>query len=157
MKAPTSHLILIPTDPTYVPHDDEAEAAADALEMLLPAAREVSYDMFDDVRFIDAGEAFEAITCPLCGKDAHGWWPSAMDRAAENEFKILTLTAPCCGGNTNLNELNYQPAAAFASFILVATNPGMTKVPQTAVSSVGAALGCAVYELFGNADSQLRS
>jgi uncharacterized protein (DUF58 family) len=47
------YLILIPTDPTYVPSDEQAEAGADALEALLPRADEVSYDMFDDVRFID--------------------------------------------------------------------------------------------------------
>ncbi|GBF58863.1 hypothetical protein PbB2_02552 [Candidatus Phycosocius bacilliformis] len=144
MKVPTSHLILIPTDPTYVPHDDQAEAAADALETLLPAAREVSYDMFDDVRFIDAGEAFEAITCPLCGKDAHGWWPSAMDRAAENEFEDLAVVAACCGGQTNLNALIYQPAASFGCFALVATNAGVGKLAPEALVPIEAALGCAV-------------
>ena len=36
------YLILIPTDPTYVPSDEQAEAGADALEALLlqvPGAR----------------------------------------------------------------------------------------------------------------------
>ena len=93
------YLILIPTDPTYVPSDEQAEAGADALEALLPRADEVSYDMFDDVRFIDAGEAFEAITCPLCGKDTKAWWEGAMDQAAETEFEELGVVAtPVQGG-----------------------------------------------------------
>lgn len=138
------YLILIPTDPSYVPSDEQAEAGADALEALLPRADEVSYDMFDDVRFIDGGEAFEAITCPLCGKDAQAWWEGAMDQAAESEFEDLAVVATCCGGTTNLNALIYQPAAAFARFTLVATNAGVSKVAPEALAPVEAALGCAV-------------
>jgi hypothetical protein len=138
------YLILIPTDPTYVPSDEQAEAGADALEALLPRADEVSYDMFDDVRFIDAGEAFEAITCPLCGKDAKAWWEGAMDQAAETEFEDLAVVATCCGGTTNLNALIYQPAAAFARFTLVATNSRVETLAPEALAPVEAALGCAV-------------
>jgi hypothetical protein len=141
---PLDYLILIPTDPAYIPGEEQAEAGADALEALLPRAEEVTYDMFDDVRFIDAGEAFEAITCPLCGKDAQAWWEGAMDQAAETEFEELALVAACCGGSTNLNALTYQPAAAFARFTLVATNAGVGKLAPEALSQVEAALGCAV-------------
>ncbi len=137
-------LILIPTDPTYVPSEEQAEAGADALEALLPRADEVTYDMFDDVRFIDAGEAFEAITCPLCGKDAQTWWEGAMDQAAETEFEDLAVVASCCGGSTNLNALIYQPAAAFARFTLVATNAGLGKLAPEALVPVETALGCNV-------------
>lgn len=137
-------LILIPTDPTYVPSEAQAEAGADALEALLPRAQEVTYDMFDDVRFIDAGEAFEAITCPLCGKDAQAWWEGAMDQAAESEFEDLSVTATCCGGATNLNALTYQPAAAFGRFTLVATNAGVGKLAAEALVPVETALGCKV-------------
>jgi hypothetical protein len=137
-------LILIPTDPTYVPSEEQAEAGADALEALLPRADEVTYDMFDDVRFIDAGEAFEAITCPLCGKDAQAWWEGAMDQAAESEFEDLAVTATCCGGATNLNALIYQPAAAFARFTLVATKAGVSKLAPEALVLVETALGCNV-------------
>lgn len=138
------YLILIPTDPTYVPSEEQAEAGADALEALLPRADEVSYDMFDDVRFIDGGEAFEAITCPLCGKDAQAWWEAAMDQAAESEFEDLTVVATCCGGTTTLNALKYQPAAAFARFTLVATNSRVETLAPEALAPVEAALGCAV-------------
>jgi len=137
-------LILIPTDPSYVPHEDQAEAGADALEALVPRADEVTYDMFDDVRFIDAGEAFEAITCPLCGKDAKSWWEVAMDQAAEKEFEDLAVTAKCCGGETNLNALTYQPAAHFGRFTLVASHAGVSKLSPEALAPIEAALGCAV-------------
>ena len=138
------YLILIPTDPTYVPSDEQAEAGADALEALLPRADEVSYDMFDDVRFIDGGEAFVAITCPLCGKDAQAWWEGAMDQAAQTEFEDLAVTATCCGGATTLNALNYQPAAAFARFTLVATNSRVETLAPEALAPVEAGLGCAL-------------
>ena len=137
------YLILIPTDPTYVPSEEQAEAGADALEALLPRADEVSYDMFDDVRFIDAGEA-SAITCPLCGKDAKAWWEGAMDQAAETEFEDLAVVATCCGGTTTLNALLYQPAAAFARFTLVATNSRVETLALESLAPVEAALGCAV-------------
>ncbi|WP_313586227.1 hypothetical protein [Aquidulcibacter sp.] len=138
------YLILIPTDPTYVPSDEQAEAGGDALEALLPRADEISYDMFDDVRFIDGGESFEAITCPLCGKDAQAWWEGAMDQAAETEFEDLTVVATCCGGATTLNALLYQPAAAFARFTLVATNARVETLAVESFVPVEAALGCAL-------------
>jgi hypothetical protein len=137
-----NYLILIPTDPTYVPTDEQAEAGADALEALVPDAEEVTYDMFDDVRFIDGGQAFEAITCPLCGKDAQSWWHNAMDKAAEAEFEELACIATCCGGQTNLNALIYQPAAAFTRFTLVATNAGLGGLSGAELAAVGAPLGC---------------
>jgi hypothetical protein len=137
-----NYLILIPTDPTYAPTDEQAEAGADALEALVPDAEEVTYDMFDDVRFIDGGQAFEAITCPLCGKDAQSWWHNAMDKAAEAEFEELACIATCCGGQTNLNALIYQPAAAFTRFTLVATNAGVGGLSGAELAAVGAPLGC---------------
>ncbi|GIU67352.1 hypothetical protein [Candidatus Phycosocius spiralis] len=141
MKA-LSYLILIPTDPIYVPTEEQAETGADALEALMPAAEEVTYDMFDDVRFIDGGQAFEAITCPLCGKDAQAWWHNAMDKAAEAEFEELECTATCCGGQTSLNALIYQPAAAFTRFTLVATNAGVGGLNETDLTAIGVPLGC---------------
>jgi hypothetical protein len=67
-----------------------------------------------------------------------------MDQAAESEFEDLGVVATCCGGTTNLNALIYQPAAAFARFTLVATNPGVGKLGPEALIPVEAALGCAV-------------
>ena len=137
-----NYLILIPTNPTYVPTDEQAEAGADALEALVPAAEEVTYDMFDDVRFIDGAQAFEAITCPLCGKDAQAWWHNAMDKAAEAEFEELACIATCCGGQTNLNALIYRPAAAFTRFTLVATNAGVGSLSGADLATIGVPLGC---------------
>lgn len=137
-------LILIPTDPDMDISEEALEAACDALEVAFPEAEDVSYDIFDEVRFIDPGVAFDSVHCPACGKDAEAWWPAAMDKAARLEFDDLTTTTKCCKTVISLNDMSYSPAAGFARWALVVVNCGMEALSGTARDAVEAALGASV-------------
>jgi hypothetical protein len=120
-----TYLILCAKDPQAQIDETNAESACDALEKLFPDADEVSYDLFDEVRFIDPGQTFDKVTCPACGKDAEPWWSHAMDTAAKSEFEDLIATAKCCGARVSLNDLIYEPNAGFGRFALVVMNAGV--------------------------------
>ena len=137
-------LIIIPNDPDSETTDEAAEAACLALEVALPKAEEVSYDMFDEVRFIDPGVAFDVVHCPACGSDADPWWPAAMDKAARLEFEDLDVVAKCCKAPISLNDMKYAPAAGFARFAIVITNPEVKDLSDTLIQEVSVVLGCGV-------------
>ena len=137
-------LIIIPTDPEIETSDDSAEAACTTLESLFPEAEDVSYDMFDEVRFIDPGVAFDSVHCPACGKDADPWWPAAMDKAARLEFDDLDVVTKCCKAKISLNEMTYVPNAGFARFAIVVVNAGVSSMTGAQKRDVEAALGVTV-------------
>jgi hypothetical protein len=134
-------LIIIPADPDAETSDEIAEAACVALETAFPDADDVSYDMFDEVRFIDPGVAFDSVHCPACGKDADPWWPAAMDKAARLEFDDLDVVTKCCKTAMSLNDMKYAPAAGFARFALVVENADMDALSGTQRDAVEAVLG----------------
>jgi hypothetical protein len=137
-------LIIIPNDPDFETSDDTAEAACVALEAIFPGAQDVSYDMFDEVRFIDPGVAFDSVHCPSCGKDADPWWPAAMDKAARLEFDDLDVVSKCCKAAISLNDMKYAPNAGFARFAIVAGNAGANDMSASQRHSVETALGIGV-------------
>jgi hypothetical protein len=137
-------LIIIPNDPDADTSDDIAEAACEALEAMFPDAQDISYDMFDEVRFIDPGVAFDSVHCPACGKDADPWWPAAMDKAARLEFDDLDVVTKCCKAAISLNDMKYAPAAGFARFAIVVENADMDALSGTQRDAVEAVLGCPV-------------
>jgi hypothetical protein len=137
-------LIIIPNDPDAQTSDDIAEAACVALEAMFPDADDISYDMFDEVRFIDPGVAFDNVHCPACGKDADPWWPAAMDKAARLEFDDLDVVTKCCKASISLNDMTYAPAAGFARFAIVVENAGVVALNQRQSGAVASALGVGV-------------
>jgi hypothetical protein len=137
-------LIIIPNDPDAETSDDIAEAACVALEAAFPNAEDISYDMFDEVRFIDPGVAFDSVHCPACGKDADPWWPAAMDKAARLEFDDLDVVTKCCKAAISLNDMRYAPSAGFARFAIVVVGAGGQDLNASQLLSVEAALGMAV-------------
>lgn len=141
---PTTFLIIIPNDPETDTNEEVAEAACVALEAAFPNATDVSYDLFDEVRFIDPGVAFDGVHCPACGKDADTWWPAAMDKAARLEFDDLELVTPCCKASISLNDMKYAPAAGFARFAIVVESKFAMKLNDEARQNVKTALGCSI-------------
>ncbi|MGW1501690.1 hypothetical protein ACWCQW_24455 [Streptomyces mirabilis] len=75
--------------------------------------------------FIDPGENWCGVRCPVCSSDIEDWWGNAMDTAAlpDGYFDALAVTMPCCSAQTDLNSLDYVEAAGFASYSLVTTDP----------------------------------
>jgi hypothetical protein len=134
-------LIIIPNDPDADVSDEIAEAACVALEGMFPDAEDVSYDLFDEVRLIDPGVAFDSVHCPACGKDADPWWPAAMDKAARLEFDDLDVVTKCCKTAISLNDMKYAPSAGFARFAIVVENADMDALSGTQRDAIEAALG----------------
>jgi hypothetical protein len=141
---PDTFLIIIPAHPDSEVSDEIAEAACGVLETAFPDAEDISYDMFDEVRFIDPGVAFDSVRCPACGKDCDAWWPTAMDKAARLEFDDLDIVTKCCKTAMTLNDITYTPAAGFARLALVVVNSGMDAITGTQRDAIEAALGFGV-------------
>jgi len=116
-------LSVIPVDPEYVP-DHSAQQMGQALfSSFVSKADEIKMFVYDEVHFIEPGENFNSVTCPVCGADISAWWQEAMETAYNQQFTDLTVTTPCCSSTGSLNDLNYDWPAGFASFVLQARNP----------------------------------
>jgi hypothetical protein len=146
-----NYLRYIPIEPGFCPANPAAEAAANMLRRLLPAADEVQTRLTSPVRFVDAGANWEGVTCPACGADAQSWWSDAMSEAAETQFESLEVRAGCCGAVVSLNDLHYRWPVGFARFVLEAMNPGERGLSEDQLDSLGAQLGCRVREIKAHA------
>ena len=65
----TNYIILIPTDPYYVPEPAAQKAAFAVFESLVPEADEVQLALKEEVQFFDAGENWSGAFCPACGTE----------------------------------------------------------------------------------------
>ncbi|MBA3874542.1 MAG: hypothetical protein H0X30_35885 [Anaerolineae bacterium] len=140
-------LILIPTDPQYIPSPDRAQAANDYLLSVL-TADDIVWMSSDTVTFVDQGMNFERVICPICGTElAIPDWQQMMDAAYAAHFSDLAITMPCCGANSSLNDLHYEWPAGFASFSLEAFNP-VADLNDQQLQTVAEILGCPVRKIW---------
>jgi len=141
-------LILIPTDPHYIPHPDSAQDANDYLLSVLPQAEDIIWMASDAITFVDPGNNFERIICPACGTElAMPVWQQMMDAAYQTAFSDLTVTMPCCGVSGSLNDLHYEWPAGFARFSLEALNPNADLDDQQ-LHTVEELLGCSIRKIW---------
>ncbi|MFJ4325448.1 hypothetical protein ACIP3A_20370 [Streptomyces tricolor] len=138
-------LHLIPKDPHFSPVPAASEPAQAQLQQLVPEALG-GYDVWDipGIAFIDPGENWCGVRCPVCGSDIEDWWGNALDTAAvpDGYFASLAVTVPCCSAQTDLNALDYVEAAGFARYSLVATDPECElPLPPATVRALGDLLG----------------
>lgn len=77
----SAHLLrVIPTDPSWVPCDDAAARARQVLAELLPDARAVAWERYEQIGFVDQGQNFEEVRCPVCGRVLEiSWWQAGPD------------------------------------------------------------------------------
>jgi hypothetical protein len=136
-----NYLRLVPVDPKWSAPVEAAEKAVRILAKLLPAAGHVCTRSENGVVFYDAGANTESISCPACGSDLGDWWGDAMDEAFAFGFTDLTIVTPCCAAQTSLNDLIYVWPAAFGSFALEATNPGVSAFTDAQKAALEEALG----------------
>ena len=96
--------LLIPCNPFYVPTAEECKAINNVI------SKEAVLEIIDKVQFADAGVNFESVRCPFCHAELMEWWKEAMDVAYSNEkgFTKLSVTVPCCGKESSLNDLEYS-------------------------------------------------
>lgn len=117
-------LKLIPSSPTYVPGEGRVEKALARIKEEFPFTNNIRVSVSESPRFIDQGANLERIICPNCNALLDtSWWQSAMDEAYKNGFRNLSVKVPCCGTETNLNELKYEWPAGFARFSIEISNP----------------------------------
>lgn len=136
-------LQLIPQQPAFRPGTNPIELAIQFLKTRLPKANEVYTRESFKIRFIDAGDNFESISCPLCaGKITGDWWSAAMDKAQKSAYTDLDIVVPCCNRKTTLNDLNYYFPQGFARFALTARNPGVSEFDEQSKNELEQILGC---------------
>jgi hypothetical protein len=135
-------LRLIPTDPQCTADGPQLREASALLAGFLPQAQEVTFEIKEEVSFIDPGQNLERIFCPNCGHQIDmGWWADRMDAAYETRFSDLSVEMPCCGAFVSLNDLQYDWPAGFARFVLEARNP-RERLDEEQLRSLEAILGC---------------
>ena len=144
------YLQLIPHDPIYIPPAQDQPIALEALSRLLLEAAEIQILVYDTVQFIDQGENWESLSCPLCGSRlATGWWQDAMDEAYKTQFENLSITLPCCTRRTSLNNLDYQLPAGFARFVLSARNPNLGRnLTDSELEPIERVLNCRIRQIY---------
>jgi hypothetical protein len=116
-------LRVIPADPEFVPSPANQQMAWALFSSFVAKADSMTMISEGDIRFVDPGENWQGVTCPVCGADLNDWIQDAVNVAYENGFADLSIITPCCSSVGSLNDLVYEPAAGFASFILEAVNP----------------------------------
>jgi hypothetical protein len=143
-------LRLIPTDPQCTAGDRQLREASALLASFLPQAQEVTFEIKEQVSFIDPGQNLERIFCPRCGHQVDmGWWADQMDAAYETGFSDLSVKMPCCGATVSLNDLQYDWPAGFARFVLEARNP-REHLNQEKLESLEAILGCKLRRILAH-------
>ncbi len=102
---------LIPNNPFYKPSNEQC----DAIKSVIPP--DATLQTLSKVQFADSGENFESVCCPFCHADLMDWWGGAMDAAYSEErgFMQLSVTMPCCGKESSLNNLEYSWPQGFYS------------------------------------------
>jgi len=126
-----------------VPHARASEKAVALLSALVGDRALVDTVESEYPWFVSPGNRVASVFCNSCGaRIESSWWDSAMNHAWTSRHAELRVRVPCCGRQTSLNDLRYEPSAGFARFILEASNsppPGADVMRQ-----LEEALGCSL-------------
>ncbi|QHE52819.1 hypothetical protein [Pontibacillus sp. HMF3514] len=137
---------FIPANPRFVPKK-EAINEAELWIRSLTSCCEIKSILTDEIRFIDQGENFQSIICPLCLDEISlDWWSDAMEKASENHFDNLSVIVPCCYRETSLNNLQYHWNAGFARFSIEIMNPTNEEVTRN-IKTLENILSCFVKKV----------
>jgi hypothetical protein len=144
-------LKVISDDPCWTPTAPLVEQALPVFRQLLPHAREIVAESFAAVQFVDQGAYFEKVACPSCAAPLdQTWWSERMDAAYSIEkegFNDLAVLMPCCGIGSSLNDLLYWWPAGFASFALVARDPGRDCLQADELGRLREVFGCGLRQV----------
>lgn len=148
-----STLKIIPSSPAWVPPTASASQARAVLTVLAPESEGIETTTTEEVAFIDGGENWGGVGCPVCGTPLEViWWSAAMSRAyEESHFSDLGATAPCCGARTTLYDLEYGgPWVGFSRWILYARNPRRGILTEPELQQLEEALGAPVRQVWAH-------
>jgi hypothetical protein len=137
----------VATEPAFQPSAAAAKEAETFLRAALGRAESVKARFSEHIEFVDAGENWEGVRCPDCGKDIEKWWGQAMNLAYDSNYELLVYQTECCGKDVSLNELDYPWPVAFASFVVEVFNPDSLGLGADEMSRLGALLGCSMREI----------
>jgi hypothetical protein len=157
-------LILIPTDPPYLPDTKAQHKALKVYKSFVSDESEVNINVTDAVVFVDPGTNLERILCPICHTTIDlDWWKEAMKAASgadpdiewedlekEPEFENLIITTPCCGNITSLNDLQYDWPAGFARFALEALYPDISDLTDQQMGVLERILNCKLRKIWAH-------
>ncbi|WP_246802810.1 hypothetical protein [Ensifer sp. ENS02] len=71
-----------------------------------------------------------------------------MDTALADEFRNLSVKAPCCGTKVSLNDLRYIWPAAFGRFALEARNPNIVNTTEAQDRQIAERLGTQLKKMW---------
>lgn len=121
-----NNIIIVPTNPFYVPSEEHQHQSLIYLEKLEPHTQKIRIDNNNGILFYDCGENFHTISCPSCGESlGTQWWRANMDsdwNAERKTFQLSSFHLPCCQTNHTLNDLVYDWHQAFARFAIILRN-----------------------------------
>lgn len=143
-------LSVIPTDPWWQPEAGAAERAVAFVERLMGDSGDVDVETtwYDAVAFIDCGSNLERVGCPLCRAAIdREWWSDLVEAHCEDGFATLAVEAPCCGGATTLDALDYQWPCGFARFEIAVWNPEQPWFGEEELAAVAERLGHPVEQV----------
>lgn len=145
------YLRFIPTKPGYDPPLKGEQRVKGLLASFVPRAAEIEVERYDRIIFVDAGQNWERINCPTCGVILEDdVWREMVDQAEEKTlFTHLTVTMPCCGATSSLNDLHYGWPMGFARFVLQARDPD-GDVSQKQQSLLESLLGCSLRKIWSH-------
>ena len=114
---------IIPADPRFRVAEHKAQELVEFLKSRM-AADSIKAVLHESPMFVDCGENLERILCPFCKSTlSFDWWGQAMNAAYEHSFENLSVTLPCCGRESNLNNLRYDFPCGFSSVEFSILNP----------------------------------
>ena len=116
-------LRLIPDQPGFLPTVTDQEIRGEVQRFNLNASN-VIIKAYESIKFIDAGQNFGYILCPVCREQITvEWWQEAMNGAWQTEFLDLVYPMSCCHAKVSLKDLIYEWKVGFARFCIEIYNP----------------------------------
>ncbi|WP_086348172.1 hypothetical protein [Candidatus Enterococcus clewellii] len=130
------------SDPKHQLSESVAMQIIATLGSILPELH-ITYEAFDQIRFIDCGQNFSQVRCSYCGKNITEWWGDEMERCHSVNFENLYIVVPCCKRIMMLSQLHYSWPCSFARYAFRIENMERSIEP-TILSEISGLAGTAL-------------
>ena len=135
-------LVVIPVDPKAALPDNAQDLRSALAEMA--ETDEARVKDYGKLQFIDAGENFERVACPVCAAEiSKDVWRDWMDGDwhGEEGFHLHSHVTSCCQEDVTLNQLVYHFPQGFARWFVSARNSGRGPLTSEELSRLEAVAG----------------
>ena len=137
---------IIPADPCFRVAEHKAQELVEFLQSRIAADR-IKAVLHESPVFVDCGGNLERILCPFCKRALRfDWWGQAMNAAYEHNFEKLSVTLPCCGRESSLNDLRYDFPCGFSYIEFAILNP-RTELEKSCLDDLQELMGTPVREI----------